>query len=502
MIQESFFDAIEKKDTRLVQETLAKGADVNGLSESGTALYLSIKSGNSEITKLLVEKDADCNIVQLDFDHGRQDPKDGFKHSYYAFSTAIDFLCRKNDTKNDEILNYLLENRPMISEKMVNQRIFYCTQLLGSGDDEMLFDYAASYFLRKNMYDHLHPHGAQDFPFEIIAAFSNKNVAVDGKPLDDGGTHEVFFTIIIRSLFEQLVRFELQKDSDIKLKEQYTQILRELLHNLEAYNLLMDVYSIPDEPPERLDAFYSSIINNIIHKLQTKLGNKQEYTLPVKWGKHAVCVNFVRVSEPKYDRIVIRIDNLSDWYKKEHETDPNETIMIPKILGELPLDKLGFNQEYFKSLLKCMKAGRIDEADGIQTVYHNVALKNVNKIGIEMIIDELKEQAERLKCFKIQARSNCYCKSHEPGLAIRSNDYDIFQKIKEIQQVYAMKLVTKTKVDLFKKSEDLKCQLKFYWEKERTISKHFCFGLFLPKNLCRENISQKIDHHKNLMTNR
>ncbi|CAF3912626.1 unnamed protein product, partial [Rotaria sp. Silwood1] len=244
---------------------LTKGVNVNALSSNGTALYLSIKLHNFELAKLLVENGADINIVQLDFGAKERQPKDGLEHSC-LISTSIDFLCVNYENMNDEILKYLLEKRPMVSEEMIEERIHYCRKLFNENqtDEEMLFNYCASYFLRKNMYDHVLPIGA-DAVATMVAATFNMNAQLPHRRLNDGGTHQAFFTLMVRSLFEQLVRFRLNKKSLIKSKEQYTYILGELRHSLEAYNILMDISCIPDEGIEQ---FYPSIVNNIINKLK------------------------------------------------------------------------------------------------------------------------------------------------------------------------------------------------------------------------------------------
>jgi len=327
MTQERLFDAIDNQDIALAQQLIADGVELNTLSRRGTALYRSVKLHNFEMTKLLVENGADVNIVQLDFEPTRQHDRDGFQYTC-VISTPIDLLCKENNIEHKEILKYLLENRLMINENMIEQRVRYCQPLFNDENHEGFLDYVASCFLRKNMYDHLYNLGPNAVAI-IQAAVHNEDPNLEDELLNDGGIHEVFFTLAVRSLFEELVRFKLRKPCNIESEQQYAQILRELIHNLETYNLLMDINSIPHE---RADLFYPSIVKNMITKLRN-MEHKQEYTLPMKWEEHAICLCFIR--EPT--SIVIRIDNLNIGeieYHTYYNTE-DSLVMIPKIIGEI-----------------------------------------------------------------------------------------------------------------------------------------------------------------------
>jgi hypothetical protein len=479
MEQDFFFRAIAEQNIELVREMLAKGAKVNALDLNGTVLYRSIRLQNFEISKLLVARGADCNIVQLDFDRDEAQLGNSLKYSWF-FSTPIDYLFRRNiNDENDARIKYLLENRPMINEDMVKQRIFYCTQLFDDKTHEMLFDYAASYFLRQNMYDHLYncvPNATRT----IVAATFNMDASVQRKPLDDGVTHEAFFIIVIRSLLEQLVRFKLGKCSYIKTDQQYAVILRELVHNIETYNLFVDIRRIPEKPdesPERIKSFYPSIVKNIIENLK-KMKDKEEYTLPVNWYGHALCVNFIRESHKignetkKY--IAIRIDNLNAWEKKEHEQldyKINDLVMIPKIIGEIPLEYLDHNKDYFISLVEYIRETK-DRQNGIKILYHNEKLKYLDTSRVSTMTAQLAQQSKEFECFIQQAEANCFYKSHEPGFAIRSNDSNIYQEIIRSVRNCATKLTTE---DLAEKRNELDEALEKYWKEEPTISK-YVFG--------------------------
>ena len=463
MQYESFLSAIEQSNVELVREILGNGIKVNASGPRGTALYRAIKLHNFEILKLLIENGADCNIVQLDFDRNEQHPEDGYVHCCFI-STPIDFLCDDYNASNDVLLQYLLENRPIISKDLVDQRIRYCTQLFDNESSEIMFDYAASYFLRKNMYDHLLRMGKNAFLSMIVALLNldAKSPNKPDKPLVNGGTHQAFFTLLIRSLFEELVRFKLNKSSHITSKADYDHILCELLHNLEAYNLLMDINRLP---ATRVELHYPFMRKNIIKKLKT-LKIKDEYTLPAKWEGHALCLNFVGES----NSIAIRIDNLNIGEINEHTSYKDEKdfiVMIPKIVGEIPFDKLDHCEEYFESLLTCMKGSPLKRKDGLARLYQNDKLKNVSISRVSMLTDQLIEKARTVKCFIQQADSNCFIKSHEPGFVIRTKDPNSSQKILTIMATYATKF---KEADIVRKRNDLERQLKLFWEKETTIS--------------------------------
>ena len=470
--QEIFFRAIEEQNIQLVQEMLAAGVNVNALGHGGTPLYRSVKLHNFELSKLLIENGADCNIVQLDFDRNEQHGEDGVLHSCFI-SSPIDLLCDENKVFNDGLLQYLLENRPRITEAMIDQRIRYCIELFDDKSSEMLFDYAASYLLRQNMYDHLWPIGDNAL-LTMITAILNINAELpneEKKSLRMGSTHQAFYALLIRSLFEELVRFKLERSSHILSDDQYADILHEFLHNLEVYNLFMDINRIPYE---RRELFYPSIIKKIIDKLKN-MKISEEHTLPMKWEEHALCVNFVRESSS----IVIRIDNLNSGEKSRHTnyTVNGFLVMIPEIIGEISLEELDHNKNYFKSLIKCMKE-ETSRKQGIETVYKNNKLKYLDRSRVSTMAEKLQRPSKALNCFRQQADGNCFIKCHEPGRIIRSNNYNIAEIIVTIMGNYAMKL---RDVDIVKKRNDCERTFVHYWDKEMIamqIRGKYFFDLF------------------------
>ena len=272
-----FFNAIEENNIELVKQAIKEGVDINVPSRSGTALYRSVKQHNFELTKLLVDKGADCNTVHLNFNFSEQYSSDPLRQVCF-FNTPIDLLCKENQPENDKILQYLLENRSVVNEDMINQRIEYCKRLSCDKNQETLFDYVTSCFLRQNMYDHLYPLDPTTINTLVMATL-NVDATLNDKPLNKRASHEAFFTIMIRSLFEELVHFNPSQDCNIKSQEQYTSVLRELLHNLETYHFIKNLDQLPDE---RCKLFYPFIVKNLIKKLKN-MKNKEEYTLPMQW---------------------------------------------------------------------------------------------------------------------------------------------------------------------------------------------------------------------------
>jgi hypothetical protein len=126
----------------------------------------------------------------------------------------------------------------------------------------------------------------------------------------------------------------------------------------------------------------------------------------------------------------------------------------------------------------------MERAVGIQTLYHNTELKNLDTSRVSEMTDQLESLSNRLNCFKEQAQNNCFFKSHEPGCAIRSNDVDIFQKVLEIPQIYAKKLKENLN-NIVQKRNEFESKLFHYWEKEPSI------GMILI-----ELFFAKIDHKK------
>jgi hypothetical protein len=322
----------------------------------------------------------------------------------------------------------------------------------------------------------------------MITATLNIDAFLPDESLNDGGTHEAFFTHTIRSIFEQLVLFKLRKPFLIESDEQYADILRELVHNLETYNLFMDIRCIPNE---RADQFYPSIAENIINKLE-KMKKKEEYTLPLTWGGHAVCLNFVR----KRDSIAIRIDNLLSANEDKHTNYTNERgflVMIPKIIGEIPLKS---NYSNFKLLVKYIRNGMSQEK-GKKILYDNdqpddewKGWENLNISRILTMTKKLEEKSKRFDCFIRQASGNCFYKSHEPGFAIRSNDSKIYQQIILILRTYVTKLTkvgAKGESYATDKRHELENKLKSYWEKEQTTSKYVFGRIIFLENRSSEN---------------
>ena len=469
--QENFFDAIERQDILRVREMIEEGVNINALDPRGTALYRSVKLHNFELSKLLMENGADCNIVQLEFD------QNSCLRSIY---TPISLLYDEDKPDNDKLLQYLLEKRSRITKEMINQRIHYCEQLFHDTNNGMLFDYAASHLLRRNIWDILQ--NVSNYPAHtIVTAVLNVNAYFPNNETKtvtpDGGSPVVFFVFLIRSLFEELVLFNLEKSRRISSKEQYEHILYELLHQLEAYNLFLDIDRIPHN---RKESFYPFITKQIIGKLKTMEIN-EEYTLPVYWAGHALCLNFVRQSTS----IVIRVDNLNSAEKKWHEhycTDDGALVMIPAFIGEIPLEELDDNKDYFHSLLECITVIQKRE-DGIQIIYKNEKLTPLDKSRAKGMAKKLDKSSKGFNYFIQQAEDNCFIKCHEPGLIIRSNYSDIPDIIDNIMMDYALELKKLKVPNMVQKGKDCERTYLDYWNKETTlmqISGKCVFSTYFP----------------------
>jgi hypothetical protein len=149
-----------------------------------------------------------------------------------------------------------------------------------------------------------------------------------------------------------------------------------------------------------------------------------------------------------------------------YKNTENLWVIIPKIIGEIPLEKLDDNEDYFISLISCIKK-TVDRGDGINRLYHNSKLKHLDTTRVSIMTNQLKQQSETLKCFVQQAENNCFMKSHEPGFVIRSNDSDVCQQIIGFQLIYAAKLSIK---DIVNKRNELEQALCKYWQKETFIT--------------------------------
>jgi len=450
-----FFHAIEEQNIQLVEKMLANGVQVNILNVEGTALYRAVKLNNYELVKLLIEKGADLNIVHIsNKGSGNDNPSPSC-----SLSTPIDWLRDQDEDTYDNVHKYLLENRPMVNGDTINQRIHYCTQLFNDRNHEMLFDYAATYLLRENMYTYIQR--SEGAGLALAAATLNIEARFNGVPVESSGFHQAYFMLLIRSLFEELVHFKLGQSHHIESYQQYMHVFYELLHNIEAYNLLKDIDSIPYR---RRESFYPAIAKNLIQKLKN-MKNHGEYTLPIYWTGHALCVNFIRAA----NGVIIRIDNLYSGEKDEHvhhRNDENVLVIIPKIIGKIPLKNLDDNEDYFISLLTWMRKSG-SRKDGIAKLYHNRKLRYLDtRQNLEMT-NQLNEKAKDFKYFIEQAQNNCFIKCHEPGFMIRSDDYITSAKILTILRAYTATLTTKV---ITQKQDDLTRNLVDFWNEEMNIS--------------------------------
>jgi hypothetical protein len=203
-----------------------------------------------------------------------------------------------------------------------------------------------------------------------------------------------------------------------------TAIEDELLHNLETYYFLDSITRIPVVISEKMinkkfteiessqkllmKKYYRCIAKNVIHKIE-KLAIDQEYTIPTGWMEHAVCVSFRRINKT---HIHIRVDNPSSRNpRKTHEIDHSTSSysrIKPKILGQLALNRLKDNLDYFILLIDSVKRDLTWE-EGITLIYNrNKEIRHLHR-----------KQFDDVPSFVEQAGANCFVKCHEPGFWIR-----------------------------------------------------------------------------------
>ncbi|CAF2080192.1 unnamed protein product [Rotaria magnacalcarata] len=176
--------------------------------------------------------------------------------------------------------------------------------------------------------------------------------------------------------------------------------------------MINQTFSITSMHKPHLKKYYQSIAKNVISKIE-KLKINQEYTIPTGWIGHAVFVSFQRINKT---HIVIRIDNLApdnppDMHKIVHSTK-KFNITQPKILGQLHVDHLEMNLNYFILLIDSVKRDLTFE-DGTSLIY--------NLDGQIINLDEIQIH---VPCFVEQARANCFVKCFHSGFWIRVGEKD------------------------------------------------------------------------------
>jgi hypothetical protein len=323
-----------------------------------TRLFEALKKNpNPETVRELIEEDVDCNLSH--FDH----------HS----RTFISPIRWASTTDRYVTLPLLYERRNSPTKLQLNKHLtFYINHHDRSQKErnEILFDYSVSRLLYTRISDH--PKKVFD---TLIAGFHDFDDATyRGQSLSEGSRTEILLQLHIYTLFRKIIDMKIDPDTRMLLI-----VENERLHNLETYYFLDGILFIPVVITKRminrrfadinlsrslLIKYYESIAKNVISKI-SQLEINEEYTIPTGWIEHAVCVSFRSISRTY---IIIRIDNPSDMNPPDmHEVDysiVNYHRIRPKILGQLHVDNLQANLNYFIRLIDSVKRDLTPEEGG------------------------------------------------------------------------------------------------------------------------------------------
>ncbi|CAF1195896.1 unnamed protein product [Rotaria sordida] len=367
-----------------------------------TRLYNTLKRNpNSKTVKELIEQGVDCNLSHFDPD-----------------TRSIIFpiqLASKTNRHDTLCLLYEHRNRPT-KLQLEKHLTFYINHYDQTQEkkNEILFDYIISRLL----YGRIIQYPKNVFNTLIAALHDYDNATHRGERVSKGSLPEIFLQLRIYTLFRVIIDMNINSDNDM-----FTIIENELLHNLETFYFLIGISSMPVVISERiindkfseirssqrlLIKYYKCIAKNVIYKIE-QLEINQEYTIPTGWESHAVCVSFQRISQT---HIVIRIDNPSGCHLPDEHEICQSTISYnriePKILGQLHVDNLQKNVDYFILLIDSVKR-KLTCEEGRSLIYNlNTQIHHLEKISTENILS-----------FEKQADWNCFFKCFEPGMRIR-----------------------------------------------------------------------------------
>ncbi|CAF1308491.1 unnamed protein product [Rotaria sordida] len=317
-----------------------------------TRLYNTLKRNpNSKTVKELIEQGVDCNLSHFDPD-----------------TRSIIFpiqLASKTNRHDTLCLLYEHRNRPT-KLQLERHLTFYINHYDQTQEkkNEILFDYIISRLL----YGRIIQYPKNVFDTLIAALHDYDNATHRGERVSKGSLPEIFLQLRIYTLFRVIIDMNINSDNDM-----FTIIENELLHNLEMFYFLI------------------------------------EYTIRTGWESHAVCVSFQRISQT---HIVIRIDNPSGCHLPDEHEICQSTISYnriePKILGQLHVDNLQKNVDYFILLIDSVKR-KLTCEEGRSLIYNlNTQIHHLEKISTENILS-----------FEKQADWNCFFKCFEPGMRIR-----------------------------------------------------------------------------------
>ncbi|CAF1446253.1 unnamed protein product [Rotaria magnacalcarata] len=328
-----------------------------------TRLYKTLKRDpDFDMVKQLIYDGVDCNLSYFD------------RYSR-TFQSPIQ-LTLKTDRRETLHLLYKHRNSPTRIQ-LKKQLTFYINHnnRLQKEKNEILFHYTVSRLL----YTRITEHSKIVFDTLIAALHDYDHAKYRTCNLSEGSTAEIFLQLRIYTLFQKIIEMKINSNNN-----ESTIIEEELLHNLETYYFLISIKNIPviitreminqtfsiiSMHKPHLKKYYQSIAKNVISKIE-KLKRNQVYTIPTGWIGHAVCVSFQRINET---HIVIRIDNPApdnppDIHKIVHSMK-KFNITQPKILGQLHVDHLEMNLNYFILLIDSVKRDLTFE-DGTSLIYN------------------------------------------------------------------------------------------------------------------------------------
>ena len=399
--------------------------------------------------KQLINQDVDCNLLY-------------FNPSSPSFISPIRLASEKKDY---DTLCLLYEFRKSLTKTQLEKYLqFYINHYDPSQTKRnvVCFDYIVSRFL----YTRITTRRKPDIFYTLIAGIHD----IDGakrrnQDLCAGSTHKAFIQLRIYTLFQMIIDEIVKPNYE---NEAFNILEDELLHNLETYYFLDGISQIPvvtvvmptepfTEIGSSLNKYYEPIATNLIKKIG-KLGVDQEYTIPTGWSEHAVCVSFRCVESNGEKYIRIRVDNPSHQNPEgEHEVKSTgcSTQIRPKVLGQLNINDLDKNFEYFVLLIDSVTRD-LSLEEGVDLIYnkkkkiveliteqiegdhrggsrksarhYNLSCvswcggrlrKKTSQDGGSRQVPNLLDLSRDVPFFDVQAQANCFVKCYEPGSWIR-----------------------------------------------------------------------------------
>jgi hypothetical protein len=392
-------------------------------------LYDAIKKNdNPQTIQELIDQGVDCNLSYFD-------------HDTLDFISPIQLAINNNRHRT---LCLLYEHRNSPTRTQLEKHLtFYVNHHVQSQNEqnETLFDYTVSRLL----YNRITEHPKIDFHTLIVALHGYDNAKLGDESLCEGSTLLILLQLRIYTLFRRIIDMTINSDDNMS-----EVIEDELLHNLKTYYFLDSIFHIPVEITQQmmnkkfteitsqssLIEYYQCIAKNVIKKIKELEINK-EYTIPTGWFAHAVCVSFRRINDT---HIHIRVDNPSPhkpphMHEIVHSTTGQNRIK-PKVLGQLRIDDLEDNLDYFTLLIDSVRRDLTLE-EGISLIYN--LKRQISKL------DET--QIEDVPSFDVQALTNCFVKCYEPGFSIRlgTTHHELYKQLLVCEKNNANELVDRCK---------------------------------------------------------